>query len=235
MAVRHLNKASGGNALYRGGGSIGIVGAARSALLVAKDPQDDARRVVAAQKSNLSKPAPSLAFCLENATNGAVRVAWRGESPLGASELLAAPMDGGGRTAEVEAQGFLRELLDTGPVPTEEVFGEAKTARISEKTLRRAKDAMGVVSVRKGEPGKRGGGRWFWALPEVKVANADGWPPKPSGTLGDGGNPAYPSQKTALELEGQHLDGQAHNGHLNRSPDPDASLFVDPQETGSYG
>jgi len=230
VAVRHLNKGSGGNALYRGGGSIGIVGAARSALLVAKDPQDDARRVLAAQKSNLSKPAPSLAFSLENTANGAVRVAWRGESPLGASELLAGPVEGGGHTAEVEAQGFLRELLDTGPVPTEEVFGEAKTARISEKTLRRAKDSMGVLSVRQGEPGKRGGGRWFWALPEVKVAKAEGWPPKPSGSLGDRQNPAYPSRNTALDL-----DGQTRNGHLNRRPDPDASLFADPQEAGPHG
>ncbi|PYT27617.1 MAG: hypothetical protein DMG58_20015 [Acidobacteria bacterium] len=34
LVVRHLNKNSEGNALYRGGGSIGIIGAARSGLLV---------------------------------------------------------------------------------------------------------------------------------------------------------------------------------------------------------
>jgi hypothetical protein len=120
-------------------------------------------------------------------------------------------------------------------VPTEEVFGEAKTARISEKTLRRAKDAMGVVSVRKGEPGKRGGGRWFWALPEVKVAKVDRWPPKSSGTLGDGDNSPYLGRNTALDLDGQHIAGQTRNGHLNRRPDPDASLLVNPQEGGPYG
>jgi hypothetical protein len=38
VAVRHLTKTEGSNPLYRGGGSIGIVGAARSALLVAKAP-----------------------------------------------------------------------------------------------------------------------------------------------------------------------------------------------------
>ena len=37
IVVRHLNKASGGQAIYRGGGSIGIIGAARCAYLVAKD------------------------------------------------------------------------------------------------------------------------------------------------------------------------------------------------------
>ena len=34
LVVRHLNKSGRGHPLYRGGGSIGIVGAARSALLV---------------------------------------------------------------------------------------------------------------------------------------------------------------------------------------------------------
>jgi hypothetical protein len=38
LVVRHLNKAMGGNPLYRGGGSIGIIGAARSGLLVARSP-----------------------------------------------------------------------------------------------------------------------------------------------------------------------------------------------------
>ncbi len=38
VVVRHLNKATGGNPLYRGGGSIGIIGAARSGLLVAPTP-----------------------------------------------------------------------------------------------------------------------------------------------------------------------------------------------------
>ena len=38
VLIRHLNKQAGGNPLYRGGGSIGIIGAARMGLLVAPDP-----------------------------------------------------------------------------------------------------------------------------------------------------------------------------------------------------
>lgn len=38
VLVRHLNKATGGEAIYRGGGSIGIIGAARLAFTVGKDP-----------------------------------------------------------------------------------------------------------------------------------------------------------------------------------------------------
>ena len=50
VAIRHLNKNVGGNALYRGGGSIGFIAAAGSGLLVAKDPEDDARRVLAPRR-----------------------------------------------------------------------------------------------------------------------------------------------------------------------------------------
>jgi RecA-family ATPase len=77
LVVRHLNKTGGGNPLYRGGGSIGIIGAARSALLVAKHPEDERRRVLAPLKSNLAEPAPSSMFMLTQAANGAVRVEWK--------------------------------------------------------------------------------------------------------------------------------------------------------------
>ncbi|MDE2058745.1 MAG: AAA family ATPase [candidate division NC10 bacterium] len=40
LVIRHLNKSGGSQSIYRGGGSIGIVGAARMALLVAKDPEN---------------------------------------------------------------------------------------------------------------------------------------------------------------------------------------------------
>ncbi len=40
VAVRHLRKAGAENPIYRGGGSIGIIGAARAGLLVARDPDD---------------------------------------------------------------------------------------------------------------------------------------------------------------------------------------------------
>ncbi|MEJ7872821.1 MAG: AAA family ATPase, partial [Rubrobacteraceae bacterium] len=82
VVVRHLNKGVGGNALYRGGGSIGIVGAARSGLLIAKHPEDESRRVLASIKSNLAAPAPSLVFELASTETGAVRVDWKGESGL---------------------------------------------------------------------------------------------------------------------------------------------------------
>jgi RecA-family ATPase len=108
LVIRHLNKGSGGDPLYRGGGSIGIIGAARSALLVARHPHDE-RRVLASLKNNLAEPAPSLAFALVGAANGAVRVEWKGLTTHTAAALLAVPTDPEERSALEEATEFLRE------------------------------------------------------------------------------------------------------------------------------
>lgn len=111
LVVRHLNKATGGNALYRGGGSIGIVGAARSALLVARHPEDGDRRVLAGLKSNLAPSIPSLAFALTEADNGAVKVEWKGQSHLSADTLLEAPMDQDERQEAAALRDAVKELL----------------------------------------------------------------------------------------------------------------------------
>ena len=112
VVIRHLNKTQGGNPLYRGGGSIGIIGAARSGLLVAKDPEDEERRVLAALKCNLTKLPASLAFRLEEADNGAVRVRWCGESPLNADRLLAEPVSEERRNELAELGNTLVGLLE---------------------------------------------------------------------------------------------------------------------------
>jgi hypothetical protein len=165
--VRHLNKGEGKSPVYRGGGSIGIIGAARMGSLVAADPRDENRRVLAPTKNNLATRPKSLSYGLEEAENGAVRVAWFGESGLSASDLLGVPGESE-PGARGEAEDFLRSLLVEGPVPSDEIFGAAKAARISNSTLRRAKDSLGVGAVRENVPGgKRGSGKWVWRLPET--------------------------------------------------------------------
>jgi hypothetical protein len=158
VVVRHLTKSPGGNPLYRGQGSIGIIGAARSALLVAKHPEDEGLRVLAPLKSNLTKPAPSLAFALVESANGAVRLQWKGTTEHTAAVLLAAPTDPEERSALDEAMDFLRDVLGNGPVDNKLVRKDAREADISESTLKRAKAAMGISS-KKGADGS-----WTWRL-----------------------------------------------------------------------
>jgi len=72
--VRHLNKRSGGRAVYRGGGSIGFLGMCRSGWLAARDPHVSERCVLAQVKNNLAAPQPSLAYRVDAAQDGPPRV-----------------------------------------------------------------------------------------------------------------------------------------------------------------
>ena len=175
LIVRHLNKAAGGNTLYRGGGSIGIIGAVRSGLVVAKDPEDPERRILAANKHNLSRAAPSLVFRVETASNGAARVAWGGTSSLSAGDILREPADPEQRSALSEAKDFLLKELADGRVAAELVEKDADAAGISKRTLKRAKRALGVGS------DKESDGSWSWLPPNEE---AEGGQAPTAGTLG---------------------------------------------------
>jgi len=161
VVVRHLNKSSGGQAIYRGGGSIGIIGAARSGLLVASDPDDESGRVLASTKSNLGAPPESLSFHLEKTELGVARAVWGGTSAHNANALLAMSSTDEEQTAVGEAKDFLRTVLTDGPVSSKRVASEAREAGISDATLRRAKAALRVESSKQGM-----GGGWTWSLPE---------------------------------------------------------------------
>jgi hypothetical protein len=163
LVVRHLNKLAGGNPLYRGGGSIGIIGAARSGLLVAKDPDNPDRRVLASAKCNLAKLPPSLAYDLTPGEEGGLRVGWRGESPHTAESLLAAPRDDEERDAVREAVEVLRAVLGNGRLSATEVKSQARKAGVSERTLTRAKSMLGI---RARLVGFGRDGKWYWSLPE---------------------------------------------------------------------
>jgi len=95
--------------------------------------------------------------------------------------------------ALAEAQNFLIDLLTAGPLPRKELEKAADGAGVSDKTLRRAKSALGVIAERTG--GIAGEGKWTWRLPEQseldgpKVANNsyDGHT-KTMGALGNSGH-----------------------------------------------
>jgi len=203
ILVRHLNKTSGGHPIYRGGGSIGIIGAARAGLLVAPDPKDNTRRVLAVSKSNLGPIPPSLAYRLVAAGESS-RVEWEGVSECSAGDLLAAQredLDGAG--PREEAEGFLRELLAPGPVAAKSVRKQAREAGVQDRTLDRAKAALGVRSTKAG--GRYGGDpTWYWELPplaehrhdpvkDANIANPGDW--RSSGSGGDLQAPADPDEE----------------------------------------
>jgi hypothetical protein len=166
VIVRHMNKSVGGNPLYRGGGSIGIVGAARAGLLAAPDPDDDGRRILAMTKSNLATTPDALAYRLvDDDRYGVARVVWDGVTGHTAADLLRVRRDDPDDQAPArsDAEEVLREILSEGPMPAKEAKALAREAGIAERTLDRAREAIGAVTRREGF-GK--GARYLWALPD---------------------------------------------------------------------
>jgi hypothetical protein len=158
LVIRHLNKSGGGQAIYRGGGSIGIIGAARSALLVAKDPDDENRRVLAGIKSNLGPLPPSLAFHVES-INGTSKIIWEGNSHHSADALLSVPASEEERSALDDAKYFILEVLSSGPVESKIVLRQARSLGISDKTLYRARHVLEIDVKKLGYQGA-----WMWTL-----------------------------------------------------------------------
>jgi hypothetical protein len=149
VVITHLNKKQGTSALYRSGGSIGIVAAVRAAFLVAKHPDDDSRRVLSPVKFNLGPPPQSRVFRLDGAPNGSSRVVWEGVTDLRSDQLLDSPKEGKLDTAKA----FLRDQLSEGSqavIPIEEL---ALRAGIAKRTLDRARADLGVTAHRRGFQG----------------------------------------------------------------------------------
>lgn len=160
LAVRHLGKSrGGGHALNAGIGSIDFAAAARSVLLVGRDPDDESKRAIVQTKNNLAPHGEAIGYKLEDG-----RFWWTGESTLTAGRILTAIADESERSALTEAVEFLRVALADGPREVDEVRAEARRAGISEQTLRRARERVGLRAKREGLPGMRQ--QFTWALPD---------------------------------------------------------------------
>jgi hypothetical protein len=154
ILIRHLNKTGGAQAIYRGGGSIGIAGAARAAFLAALDPDDEAgaRRVFAPVKCNLGPKPPALSYVLvSDPARGCAAVEWTGPTEHRADDLLRQRGDDEERTERDEAADWLAAYLEVnGPSRAADVKRAARADGIAERTLARARQKLGVTVKRLG-------------------------------------------------------------------------------------
>jgi len=124
-----------------------------------------------------------------------VRVAWEGHSAHSAARLLAIPAGGEKPSAQADAETFLRDALSRGPQTANDVLSGARKARISEKTLRRAKAALGVEAEKEKESMD---GPWLWMLPPDPPKMATG---AEDGQSGDDGHLQGGWPSSALPVE----------------------------------
>jgi len=158
VLVRHLNKGGRATPLYRGAGSISLVGIARASLVLARDPVDDNLRVLAQVKSSFAPRAGSLSF-RPMPSDGSVILDWLGPSKFTADQFMASIAD---RGELYQACQVLFAILFAAPVACNEALRQCHQAGILPRTARRAKELMGVESKRhRFGPG----GHYVWSLP----------------------------------------------------------------------
>jgi AAA domain len=178
VVVVHLNKGAGTDALYRVGGSIGLVGGARSVLLFARDPEDEEdgpRRALGHIKSNWSKLAETTLYehqptdvTLHGATVETHRLVAIGESDIDGRSLLGVDREDPPATKRERALELLADVLADGAWHrAKEVEQAASRAEISRRLLYKAADEAGIERERRGYPAIA-----WWRLAVVQVAAA---------------------------------------------------------------
>jgi hypothetical protein len=124
LIIKHLNKDEAKTVAGRVGGSIAFVNVPRGCFVVAADPEDEARRVLAVFKWNLNAPRPRS-------------IAWTMEPPP--ADLLARILDGCDHLDE-KARGRLAEQLHrlawAGPVDMDADGLLRAAARVERRTVR---------------------------------------------------------------------------------------------------
>jgi putative DNA primase/helicase len=186
VALMHLNKTQGADPLVRIANSGAFTALARSVMVFGADPEDEdgdrgSRRVLTVAKGNLRGPGTgALGYVIATATvHGAygqtiqtAALRETGASNVSAEDLLGNAED---RSAKGDAMQWLRELLAGDPVAAVDVQAAAKQADIAWRTVKRAKAALSVRSVKQGTDGG-----WVWTLPDASPASIT---PGPLGPL----------------------------------------------------
>lgn len=167
VLIGHLSKSDGRKDLYRSFGSIDVVAAARSVLMIERDPDDWDLRTVRQVKSNLAPTGDDLLFRMtredgfrwiekdnnkdENETQKAFY-----ELPKNKHELAAI---------------LIRDALSDGDVESSRIKDIMKKYSIGTKTMQETKEKLGITSFRKMR-------KWYWHMEKAAVENL----------IGDGSN-----------------------------------------------
>jgi putative DNA primase/helicase len=167
IANNHFSK-GGGSANSRFNGSVAFVNAARAAFIVTSDEADETRKLRIPSKSNIGPLSTGLAYriegCLIEHDGKSIptsRIMYESAPVMISADRALAALQGGeaSRSAKDEATDFLADLLDAGPVSAKDVQSAAREAGIGVKSLRTAKDALGIKPEKSG---MKGG--WVWSL-----------------------------------------------------------------------
>jgi putative DNA primase/helicase len=174
IGVMHFNKKIDvTNALLRISDSLAFGAAARHVYAVIDD-EENQRKLLVRGKNNLAgKAQQALAFGFNTREVGrdakigasiwAPHILWHPHHvDISATEAMRAATESKSPTARDGAKKFLEDLLADGPVSKRDIEDAAEANCVSERTLRRAKDELKVITKKDGP-----NGAWTWRLPPV--------------------------------------------------------------------
>jgi putative DNA primase/helicase len=145
-------------------------------MVVAKVSGEDGgeKRILARAKSNIGPDDGGFEYRIDQAEPipdiSASFISW-GKAVTGtATELLAEPEGRDGYSAPSAVQlaaEFLQLALASGKTPVKKITSEAKAARISWPSIKRASEKLGIIKT-------KGSDAWYWKLPNLlnQVANS---------------------------------------------------------------
>jgi putative DNA primase/helicase len=173
LGVTHFSKGtSGRDPVERITGSLAFGALPRLVMVAAKQEADAGhaeRRVLMRAKSNIGPDGGGFVYELQQwELDGypgvmASRVCWGQAVEGSARELLAeAESIDVDRSATDQAAEWLHELLEIGPLATNEVKEQAKAAGVASKALRNAKERLAIKAQKLGY--NEG---WVWRLPKM--------------------------------------------------------------------
>jgi hypothetical protein len=158
LGITHLAK-SEAKAINRVIGSIAFVAAARACWLVAKADDDENARLFLPVKNNIAR-CNGLSYAISGEGKEA-RCFWHAEEVL----ISADDIGDDDATPRDEAREWLKAKLDTA-MPAKVIWQQAKADGIAERTLKRAKAELGIISERLADA-------WVWRLPEQELKPAE--------------------------------------------------------------
>ena len=171
IGINHLNKsAAGGPAIYRTMGSLAFVAAARAAWAVVKDQQDAGKRLFLPIKNNLAADVAGLSYKVLD-QGGVPCLAWSPDPvTVTADEAMATERPDGRDADRKEAKAWLQSVLADGPLTSKEIERQAKDTGLAWRTIRRAKEDLGIEVHKEGF---HGGAAWLWKLPSTRNGEED--------------------------------------------------------------
>ena len=160
VLICHMNKGSeNSKGLYKTLGSIDIPAAARSVLLLGRDPHNKYIRAVVPIKSSLAPEGKAVSFELNPDTG----FKWLGETELTATDILGTYKKDMKKTSEVkDAKKYILELLSEGDILVSEAKKQLKMEGFSEQTIRRAREQLKIKTYPKGFKPKE----YYWKSPK---------------------------------------------------------------------